>query len=262
MTEPDTSTARAQAWDPSVYRERASFVHRLAHDLIDLLAPQASERVLDVGCGTGELTCAIAGVGASVLGVDASRAMIEAARQCAPAGLGVQFDVADGQELRYAGDFDAVFSNAALHWMPRAEDVAAGVARALRSGGRFVAEFGGHRCIAAFVSAAAAALERAGEDPRRWLAWYFPDVRTYVNVLSQAGLEVRYVHLFDRPTHLPGDDALAGWMRTFLAPLERHLGARWESFVRDVEASSARTLRRPDGWVLDYVRLRVAARKP
>lgn len=256
MTAPERP--RDQKWDPDLYGARASFVHRIAGDLVDLLAPQPGERALDLGCGTGELTSAIAAAGASVVGLDESPEMIESARRRAPE---LTFVVGDGQALAYDGEFDAVFSNAALHWMLRADSVAKGIAKALRPGGRLVAEFGGKRCIATLHSAIDVALRRFGEEPTAWVQWYFPDVAEYVGVLAAAGFDVSFAQLFDRPTLLDGDDALVQWMGVFLSPLATHLGVRWEGFARDVEMACSPTLRRDGHWVLDYVRIRVVARK-
>jgi trans-aconitate methyltransferase len=268
----------AQKWDPNLYGARASFVHRMAADLVDLLAPRPGEHVLDLGCGPGDLTATIHAAGATVVGLDASAAMIDAARQRYGAA-GPAFVVGDGQALDYEGAFDAVFSNAALHWMPRADAVARGVARALRPGGRFVAEFGGQGCIAQVRAGVSGALRRRGEDPGAWLQWYFPNVAEYVAVLAAAGFDVLLAHRFDRPTPVEGDDGLATWLRTFLPRLEEKLGAEWPAFAREVETSCAPALLRdardvpgardvPDArggarvWVLDYVRLRVVAGRP
>jgi trans-aconitate methyltransferase len=256
-----------QKWDPDLYGARASFVHRMAGDLVELLAPRPGERILDLGCGPGDLTAALHGAGAIVVGLDASAAMIASAR--ARAGTaGPSFIVGDGQSLDYEGEFDAVFSNAALHWMPRASDVARGVARALRPGGRFVAEFGGRGCIARVRAGVSEALRRRGEAPDAWMRWYFPNVAEYVAVLAAAGFDVRLAHLFDRPTPVDGDDGLATWLRTFLPLLEDKLGDDWPAFVREVEDSCEPALRQGDAsrpgkpWVLDYVRLRVVAGRP
>ncbi len=251
------SEASSQRWDPDLYRARASFVHGLAADLVDLLAPRAGERVLDLGCGTGELTSVIAAAGASVVGLDASVAMIEAARQRFPT---LTFVVGEGQSLDDVREFDAVFSNAALHWMLRPDDVLEGLARALRPGGRLVAEFGGKGCVAAVCEGVAGALRHRGQDPSAWLRWYFPDVAEYVARLAAHGFDVTFAHLFDRPTPLDGDDALVTWLRTFLPRLEPHLGAEWEAFSREVEQACASSLWRDGRWVIDYVRLRVVAR--
>jgi trans-aconitate methyltransferase len=252
----------ACAWNPTLYASRAAFVHRMGADLMDVLGPRAGERILDVGCGTGELTSLIAASGAAVVGLDSSAAMLDEARTRAP---GVTFVLGDAQALDYNGEFDAVFSNAAIHWMPRAAAMASGVKRALVPGGRFVAEFGGHGCIARVRDAVGQALERRGESPAAFMSWYFPTLAEYVAVLSSAGFDVTYAHLFDRPTPLDGDDGLMGWLQTFLPALETTLGADWEGFVRDVERAASPALRREgrEGrWVLDYVRLRVVAHAP
>ena len=255
----DREDPRAQTWDPDLYRDRASFVHRMASDLLELLAPRPGERVLDLGCGTGELTAQIARAGAKVVGVDSSPAMIQQARRAFPEAT---FQVGSGEALSFDREFDAVFSNAALHWMRRADATAQGIAGALRPGGRLVAEFGGKGCIATVCQALEEVLPRFGEDPKAWLPWYFPDVPTYVGVLAAAGLEARYAHLFDRPTPVEGDDGLAAWLRLFLSRLAEHLGAGWEDFARQVERRAAPVLFRDGRWVLDYVRLRVVAVKP
>jgi trans-aconitate methyltransferase len=259
MSSPASPASFAQKWDASLYGARAAFVHRMASDLVDLLAPRAGERILDLGCGTGELTAQIAESGASVVGIDASRDMIEGARRRFPA---LDLAVRDGQALAYIEEFDAVFSNAAIHWMRRSDAVVQGVARALRPGGRFVAEMGGHGCIRTVYRAVEAALARRGEAPAAWLPWTFSSVAEYVALLDAAGLEVRLAHLFDRPTPVEGEDGLEAWLRTFLGPLEARLGDGWSPMVREVEAACAPTLRRDGGWVLDYVRLRVVALRP
>jgi SAM-dependent methyltransferase len=253
-----------QKWDPQLYGARASFVHTMVGDLVELLAPRAGEHVLDLGCGAGELALAIRARGATVVGLDGSASMIDAARARAAGGPAPvpAFVVGDGQALTYDQAFDAVFSNAALHWMPRAADVAGGVFRALRPGGRFVAEFGGHGCVGQVRAGVSAALERRGEDPAAYLRWTFPRLAEYVAVLAAAGFEVRLAHLFDRPTPVPGADGLAAWLRTFVPAIEGKLGAGWPAFAREVEASCAPALRKGDGWVLDYVRLRVVALRP
>src|SRR3954463_6399471 len=155
------------AWDPRLYDDRAAFVSELASDLVAWLRPQWGERILDLGCGTGTLTAAIARQGAAVTGVDRSAEMIATARDKYD---GVRFEVADGQALTYDAEFDAVFSNAALHWMPRSHDVVRGVKRALVPGGRFVAEFGGAGCVATVVKALAEILAEWQIDAAPYLS--------------------------------------------------------------------------------------------
>jgi trans-aconitate methyltransferase len=256
----DPESASAQRWDPALYDQRAAFVSLAAADLVDLLAPVPGESILDLGCGTGALAAAIAARGARVVGVDASPEMIARARAAAPA---VDFRVGDGQQLSSVladgEQFDAVFSNAALHWMTRADDTALGLARALKPGGRLIAELGGAGCVATVTSAAGAALRARGEDPARWLRWYFPTIPDYAAVLARAGLQPRLLWLFDRPTRLAGVAGLADWLQVFLAPLAAHLGADWRSFVGEMEARCRPHLFDGTDWVLDYVRLRLRA---
>src|SRR5579862_4266048 len=126
-----------QRWDPGRYQETAGFVAVLGEPLLELLAAKPGERILDLGCGDGALTEKIAAV-ASVVAVDASADQIKAAR-----ARGLDAHVMDGTKLAFENEFDAVFSNAALHWMRDPDAVIAGVWRALKPGGRFVAECGG-----------------------------------------------------------------------------------------------------------------------
>ena len=248
-----------QAWNPTHYDHAGAFVPKLAADLIDLLAPQAGERVLDLGCGTGDLTAQLAAAGTRVLGLDASSDMVAEAQRKHP---NQTFVVGDGQELSYEREFDAVFSNATLHWMPRADAVAAGIARALRPGGRFVAEFGGARCVQTVRSAVQAELAALGIEGHGTPAWFFPTVPQYARILDEAGLFVRTALWFERPTRLEGAGGLATWLELFCLPLLKALGERRSEVVAGVEARCRSQLFRDGDWWLDYTRLRVVAHKP
>jgi trans-aconitate methyltransferase len=249
----------AQAWNPSHYDRAGAFVPKLGADLLDLLAPEPGERVLDVGCGTADLTARIAERGASVLGLDASSEMLAEARRKHP---GLELTLGDGQELRFEREFDAVFSNATLHWMPRADDVAGGVARALRPGGRFVAEFGGARCVQTVRDAVAATLADLGVEGYATPSWFFPTVPAYAACLERAGLWVRTALWFERPTLLEGEDGLSNWLELFCLPLLQVLGERRRTLVDGVEQRCRAQLFRDGSWWLDYTRLRVVATKP
>ena len=248
-----------QAWNPGQYDRAGAFVPKLAADLIELLAPQPGERVLDLGSGTGELTAQLAERGARPLGLDASSEMVAAAALKYP---NLTFVVGDGQELTYAAEFDAVFSNATLHWMPRADDVALGVARALKPGGRFVAEFGGARCVQTVRNAVEAELRALGFEGYATPAWFFPTVPQYARVLEQAGLFVRSALWFERPTRLEGKSGLSNWLELFCLPLLRALGDRRDELVAGVEGRCHEQLFHDGAWWLDYTRLRVVATKP
>jgi SAM-dependent methyltransferase len=245
-----------QNWDPDSYARNARFVSDLGAPVLELLAPQPGERILDLGCGDGALTAKLVALGCSVLGVDASAAQVEA---CLRLGLDVR--VGDGERLDFGAEFDAVFSNAALHWMKRPDDVIAGVARVLKPGGRFVAEFGGYGCVEKIKRALIASLASRGIDGDRLNPWYFPTVEDYSARLLRGGFAIRYIALIPRPTPLPTE--INGWLETFaqsfMAPLET--GAR-DEFIAEVCESLRPELCSADGkWFADYVRLRFAADK-
>jgi trans-aconitate methyltransferase len=248
--------SNAQTWDPERYERNARFVSDLGSPVVELLAPQPGERILDLGCGDGVLTERLAALGCDVIGVDASAAQVGGAR-----GRGLDARVMSGEQLSFEGEFDAVFSNAALHWMRNADAVIGGVRRALRPAGRFVAELGGAGCVETIRSALIAALDRRGIAGSAADPWYFPTDTEYQARLERRGFKVRYIALIPRPTPLPGD--LIGWLETFaesfttkLAPAER------PAFLAEVQEAIRPTLCAADGtWTADYVRLRFAADK-
>jgi trans-aconitate methyltransferase len=252
------SNPAGQQWNPENYERHARFVAELGAPVLDLLAPRPGETILDLGCGDGALTERIAATGAIVRGCDASRELLDAAR-----ARGLQVEWADGHALPYAGEFDAVFSNAALHWMTRPADVAAGVRRALRPGGRFVGEFGGFGNVAAIVTAVIAVLERRGvANAAAASPWYFPTAAGYAAVLDEAGFADVRAWLVPRPTPLP--TGMRGWLETFADPFMKHLPAADRAGAIDEAVRLlAPSLRDPQGqWIADYVRLRFVARLP
>lgn len=256
MTGSERSPPR-QSWDPDRYARNAAFVPELGRSLLEWLAPQAGERILDLGCGDGTLTAEIAAAGAEVVGVDASTEQVAAAR-----ARGLDVRVADGARLPFAAEFDAVFSNAALHWMTDPNAVIAGVGRALRPGGRFVGEMGGAGNVARITAALLAALERRGVGAEGVVPWYFPTPEDYRARLEAHGFAVERMQHFPRPTPLPGD--FAGWLETFgEAFLARVPADERAAFVAEVTEALAPDLRRAGGtWTADYVRLRFLARRP
>ncbi len=244
-----------QHWDADVYRRHADFVPALGRPVLDLLAPKTGERILDLGCGDGTLSVEIAAAGAAVVGIDNSHSMVARAQS-----RGIDAHVADGQALGFEHEFDAVFSNAALHWMRDADAVLAGVVRALKPDGRFVGEFGGHGNVAAVKVALSAVLERRGTDPRAHLVWYFPTAEAYRERLEAHGFAVSTTELIPRPTPLPTD--MAGWLDTFAGPMLSALPESERTAARDeAVALLAPALCDDRGrWTADYVRLRFAAR--
>jgi trans-aconitate 2-methyltransferase len=258
MTKAEKATEK---WDAGLYSGKHAFVWEMAKDLVPLLAPKAGERILDVGCGTGQLTAEIAASGAEVVGVDRSPEMIEEARRKVP---NVRFEVMDARELAFRKEFDGVFSNATLHWVKEPEKAVAGIARALKAGGRFVAEFGGkgnvEEVMAAFRRACAALGFEFSDELN---PWYFPSVAEYAGLLEKHGLEVRQAMLFDRPTPLEDQErGLLTWLEMFggavLSKVRQEM--RGELLGR-VEQEARAELFRDGRWVLDYRRLRVVAVK-
>jgi SAM-dependent methyltransferase len=248
-------------WNVGLYEAKHSFVWQFGRDLLQVLAPQAGERILDVGCGTGRLSAEIASSGAEVVGIDYSPRMVSQARANFPI---LSFETQDACTMPYLGEFHAVFSNAALHWMQPAEEAAAAMARALKPGGRLVAELGGRGNIQVLVDAAYGALRQLGiADPERYNPWYFPNVGEYATLLERAGLEVTFAAMFDRPTPLEGgDQSLQDYFAMFGARLTEGLQpARIPDFMRLVEDYAAPFLFRDGQWIADYRRLRIVARK-
>lgn len=243
-----------QRWEVDHYRHHTGFVSTLGAPVVDLLAPKSGEHILDLGCGDGVLTEKLVASGAHVLGVDASETMIEAAR-----GRGLDVQLADAQNLDFDRRFDAVFSNAALHWMTDPDAVIAGVRRALKPGGRFVGEFGGHGNVAAITVALWAAVERFGVDPASIDPWYFPSAEAYRARLEVLGFEVTSIALIPRPTPLPTD--MEGWLTTMAGPFFQALDAenRAPALAETIRLLRPRLCDENGRWTADYVRLRFRA---
>ncbi|MXZ83730.1 MAG: methyltransferase domain-containing protein [Synechococcus sp. SB0666_bin_14] len=252
--------ADQQRWDPDCYRRWAAYVPALGRDVMGLLDPRPGERVLDLGCGDGTLTAHMAACGCNVLGVDRDAGFVKATRQ-----RGLSAVQADARHLLglklWAGSFDAVFSNAVLHWIPEAAAVIANVRRLLRDGGRFVGELGGAGNIATVRQALHQALHCHGIDAASRDSWFFPTADGYRHLLEDHGFQVTEIRLFPRPTPLPGP--LSQWLDTFAATFLDGLDpATRQAVVDEVSKRTASRLCNADGlWTVDYVRLRFRAVK-
>jgi SAM-dependent methyltransferase len=258
LVTPSLSTS-SQQWNAAAYADNAHFVPALGQPVLDLLQPQSGERILDLGCGDGALTEKLVASGAQVVGVDSSADMVGAALH-----RGLDARVMDARALVFDNEFDAVFSNAVLHWIKDDPDIPIGGAfRALKAGGRFVGELGGHACVTAITVALVASLERRGvKDAASWIPWYFPTAEDYEQRLRRAGFVPRSVQLIPRPTPLP--TGMRGWLNTFANPFSAALPTEERgAFLDEVTALLKPVLCDSDGhWTADYIRLRFAAIKP
>jgi SAM-dependent methyltransferase len=254
--------AAAEAWQPLLYDTKLGFNARYGGDLVEVLAPRAGERILDLGCGTGHLTWRIAEHGAFVVGLDHSVEMVKRARALHP---GLPLVVADGQGFAFIDQtFDAVFSNAAIHWMENAVAVARCVRDALKPGGRFVAELGGKGNLARLIDGVRMVREEADLPVTHLPPWYFPSLGEYASLLEGQGFRVVLAAQFDRPTSLDdGDRGLGNWLSGFGSRL---LGDVPEperaNLMRRVEERLRPVLYHDGAWTLDYVRLRIVAVRP
>lgn len=246
----------ANLWDSESYGENARFVTDYGSDVLTWLAPKPGEAVLDLGCGDGLLMKEIADSGASVVGVDTSASFVQSARDA-----GHDARIMNGEQLEFNKEFDAVFSNAAIHWMNDKPAVANSVARALKPGGRFVGEFGGHGNVASIITAMYAVGAAMGGDIRLAQPGTYPTLKAWQKMLEKAGFVVDRILLFARPTHLP--TGIRGWLKTMRSPFFSQFEAKQEEAYERVIAALEPSLKDDTGqWHADYVRLRFAAHLP
>ncbi|MGF1676328.1 MAG: class I SAM-dependent methyltransferase [Rivularia sp. (in: cyanobacteria)] len=248
-------------WNSNLYQEKHAFVWHYGENLLQLLNPQSKERILDLGCGTGQLTAKIAEKGAEVIGIDSAPEMIEKARQNYPQ---LHFQIADATNFHISQLVDAVFSNAVLHWIPQADDVINSISKSLKINGRFIAEFGGKGNIELIVQALYKALENFEIDAAKILnPWYFPSIGEYADKLEKQGFEVIYTHLFTRPTLLQDkDNGLANWIKMFAKSFFQGLSEKEIIMViRDVEKQLKPKLYQEGNWFADYRRIQIKAIK-
>lgn len=250
-----------QAWKAYDYDRQLSFVSAYGKGVVELLAPQPGERILDLGCGTGDLAYEISATGAYVTGMDYSAEMIERAKSKYP---GLSFLTGDGENFETEKPYDAVFSNAALHWMKDAAGVVRSVHGALKPGGRFVAEFGGKGNIDGIYQALKTVFaDHYGIDADTRNPWYFPSLGQYASLLESQGFRVHIAHHFDRPTKLPeGKDGMKYWLQHF----SDHFFAGFSAGEKDkaiarISQAAQTTLWHEDAFYADYRRLRVFAEK-
>lgn len=248
------SLPAGQDWHADTYARNARFVADLGMPVVDWLAPVAGERILDLGCGDGALTEKLVALGCTLVGIDPAADMVAAAK-----ARGLDARVQSGTALSFGPEFDAVFTNAVLHWIKDADAVIAGVRRSLKPGGRFVGEFGGFGNVAACRTALHAVLRRRGVDPAGFDPWYFPSPAAYRARLEAGGFKVERIELIHRPTPLP--TGFRGWVETFGSAFYAGLPeADRPAAMAETETLVTPILKDDQGsWFADYVRLRFRA---
>ncbi|TBL75117.1 class I SAM-dependent methyltransferase [Paenibacillus thalictri] len=252
----------SNVWKPELYDHKLGMVAELGKGVVELLNPQKGETILDLGCGTGHLTKEIADLGAQVIGMDYSQPMIESASKQYPE---IRFFVGDAEQFTVEERFDAVFSNAALHWMNRPERVVSCVWDALKPDGRFVAEFGGQSNVETVLNAMVQVLtQQFGIDASARNPWYFPSIGEYSKVLEHQGFRVTYALHFDRPTRMKdGELGINHWLASFGGDFFKGLS---EADIAEACGKIAEMIKPRlfyDGaWHIDYKRLRIVAVKP
>ena len=250
-----------QTWNTNLYRDRHSFVWRYGEGLLDVLRPQRGERVLDLGCGLGQLTADIARTGALPQGIDTDAAMIAEASATFP---DLSFEVADARTFELNEPVDAVFSNAVLHWIPETDQrgVAQQIWAALKPGGRLVLEMGGKGCVQSILDAILICRQHLGCGEPAAAPWYFPSVGAHASLLEGCGFEVSLGALFDRPTPLVGESGLASWILMFAGRYLADLPEAQQGVVIEEAAEWLRSsMYREGAWIADYRRLRMVAVK-
>ena len=257
----DTNRQQKVHWEANVYDKSMSYVSQYGEDIVKWLNPKSGEKIIDFGCGTGDLAAKIASYGAHVVGVDISPEMVERARKKYPE---LTFQCADGMNWRSEFPYDAVFSNAALHWMKDPEAAIKSMISNLRPGGRMIVEFGGHGNVATIIEAIRETMQRLGKERMFVNPWYFPTIGEYAALLEKHGMEVRTANLFDRPTPLEdGEDGMKGWLEMFGTAMFPQAGeSEAGQWIREAVSEMKQTALYDQGvWTADYRRIRVMAIK-
>ncbi|MED4227240.1 class I SAM-dependent methyltransferase [Neobacillus cucumis] len=243
-------------WNASLYDTKHSFVSMYGESLFQLLAPQKKEKILDLGCGTGDLTKQLSDLGTEMTGVDQSEQMIKQAINKYPQ---IRFIVHDARELEFHEEFDAVFSNAALHWIKQPKQALDSIYHSLKKGGRFVAEFGGKGNVEGLYKEIIKQIEAAGiHFKTEQFPWFFPSIAEYSTLMEEAGFRVTFAQHFDRPTPLNGESGIRNWIEMFgSSMLEGVPDAKKDGIIKGVENNLKSDLYIDDRWIVDYKRIRV-----
>lgn len=247
-------------WDANLYDEKHSFVSIYGNDLLDLLNPKKEENILDLGCGTGDLTKKMYDLGVNVEGVDKSEDMINQARKKFP---NMEFRVEDATKLEYRNQFDAVFSNATLHWVKPPKKALCCIYSSLRRNGRFVCEFGGKGNVQFITTEITKQLNALGLPYyEEQFPWFFPTIGEYTTLMEEVGFRVTFANHFDRPTPLDGVNGLRNWIEMFGKTMFEELDSETiDLIVTNVENNLKEIMFKDNSWIADYKRIRVVGIK-
>ncbi|MCP4969433.1 MAG: methyltransferase domain-containing protein [Arcobacter sp.] len=242
-------------WNATKYNKHADFVSNLAMPVIELLNPKKDEKILDLGCGEGTLAVEIKKFNTNVIALDLSEDMVEKAK-----AKGLEAYVMSATELEFEKDFDAVFSNAVLHWVKDSKTAINKIYAALKDKGRFIAEFGGYGNIKYLTDAMEEVFNNNPQYGKFNNPWYFPKDIEYKELLESNGFKVEYIEIIPRPTQI---DDILNWLTVFANGIVSHLSnEEQENFKKEVrEILKPKIYTKKDGWTADYVRLRLKAIK-
>lgn len=243
-------------WDANLYDRNHCFVSSYGNSLIELLDPQQGEKILDLGCGTGDLANELNNASVDVLGIDRSKNMIKKAQSKYPH---INFQVGDATNLDYECEFDAVFSNATLHWIKRPKQVLSCIYKSLKPGARYVAEFGGKGNIETIANEIIRQLGNLGVeyDPDTF-PWYYPSIAEYASLMESVGFRVTFARHYDRPTPLKGKDGLKNWIEMFgIHMLQGVNETKKKEIITKVKNSLKTVLYKENNWIADYKRIRI-----
>jgi trans-aconitate methyltransferase len=258
----DEVMSSIHVWKTELYDNKLGYVSEFGKEVVELLNPTHGEKIFDLGCGTGDLANEISKKGATVTGMDISTEMVGKARKKYP---DINFFIGNAEEFQFDESFDAVFSNAALHWMKNARQVVKCVWNVLNNGGRFVAEFGGHGNVETIIKATSEVLyEDYGIDAVKLNPWFFPSIAEYSTLLEQQGFHVTYAVHFDRPTKMEdGENGLNHWLTGLADDFFKEIAEEEKRFVFEkIATKSRKDLFQNGSWYVDYKRIRIRAIKP
>lgn len=252
---------KPNTWKVDLYNKKHAFVYQYGEDLIQFLDPKANELILDLGCGSGQLTNEINKFGAKVIGMDSSKEMIADAQAKYP---NLQFFVKDAANFQFEKPFDAIFSNAVLHWVLDSENAILSMNKNLKLGGRLVVEFGGKGNVQTIVKSVRKYLKERGYIKNSTVEnWYFPSISEYTSLLEKNGFEVEFANLYDRPTELVDNESgIKDWIEMFGSSFFSDIPMKEKKAILEEVQNDVREKCFIDGkWYADYRRIRILAKK-